>query len=93
MAETEKDWYRKGVLLKRDSQYLKAIRAFDQAIDHKIKLAEAYYERALCYYRLGNSRQAASDLAAAALLGCKSAEFWSTYDRKKYLKSDEHNES
>jgi tetratricopeptide (TPR) repeat protein len=93
MAETEKDWYQKGVQLKSNSRYQKAIQAFDQAIDHKIKLAEAYFERGVCFYKLGNNRQASKDLAAAALLGCKAAEFWSKYDRKKYLKSDEDNES
>ena len=93
MVLMDKDWHRKGLQLKHKGRYQKAIQAFDQAIDHKIKLADAYYERALCFYKLGNSQQAASDLAAAALLGCKAAEFWSKYDRKKYLKSDEDNES
>ncbi|MBW2436144.1 MAG: hypothetical protein JRF29_02620 [Deltaproteobacteria bacterium] len=93
MAVTEKDWYQKGVQLKCSRRYQKAIQAFDQAIDHKIKLAEAYFERGVCFYKLGNNRQASKDLAAAALLGCKAAEFWSKYDRKKYLKSDEDNES
>ena len=93
MAETEKDWYQKGLQLKCNSLYQKAIHAFDQAIDHKIKLAEAYYERALCFYKLGNTRQATDDLAAAAMLGCEAAEFWSKYDRSKFKKSDEDSES
>jgi tetratricopeptide (TPR) repeat protein len=93
LALMDKDWHQKGLQLKQKGQYQKAIQAFDQAIDHKIKLAEAYYERALCFYKLGNSRQAANDLAAAALLGCRAAEFWSKYDRKKFLKSDEDNEA
>lgn len=93
MAVTEQDWYQKGLQLKCNRRYQKAIQAFDQAIDHKIKLAEAYYERALCFYKLGNSQQAANDLAAAALLGCEAAEFWSRHDRNKLKTSDEDNES
>jgi tetratricopeptide (TPR) repeat protein len=93
MALMEKDWHQKGLQLKQKGQYQKAIQAFNQAIDHKIKLAEAYFERGVCFYKLGNNRQASKDLAAAALLGCKAAEFWSKYDRKKYLKSDEDNEA
>jgi tetratricopeptide (TPR) repeat protein len=93
MALMEKDWHQKGLQLKHKGQYQKAIQAFDQAIDHKIKLAEAYYERALCFYKLGNSQQAANDLAAAALLGCNAAEFWSKYDRNRFKKSDEDSES
>ncbi len=93
MAATKKDGYQKGLELKQKGHYQKAIHAFDQAIDHKIRLAEAYYERALCFYKLSNSQQAANDLAAAALLVCKAAEFWSKYDRKKYQKSDENNDT
>ena len=93
MAVTEIDWYQKGLQLKQKGRYQKAIQAFNQAIDHKIKFAEAYFERAVCFYRLGNYQQATSDLAAAALLGCEAAEFWSKYDRKKIQKPDEDNES
>lgn len=93
MAVTDKDWYQKGVQLKCSSRYQKAIQAFNQAIDHKIKLAEAYFERAICFYKLGNTQQAANDLAAAAVLGCEAAEFWSKYDKNKFRKSDEDNES
>ncbi|MGD8990916.1 MAG: tetratricopeptide repeat protein [Desulfobacterales bacterium] len=93
MTETKKDWHHMGLQLMQKGQYRKAIQVFDQAIDHKIKLAEAYFERGVCFYKLGNNRQAANDLAAAALLGCKAAEFWSKYDRKKFLKSDKENEA
>ena len=93
MAETEKDWYQKGIQLRQERRYQKAIQAFNQAIDNEIKFAEAYFERGICFYRLGNTRQAAEDLAAAAMLGCKAAEFWSRYDRNKSQKSDEDIES
>ena len=93
MAVIGKDWYQKGVQLKLNSRYQKAIQAFNQAIDHKIKLAESYFERAICFYKLGNTQQAANDLAAAAVLGCEAAEFWSKCDKNKFRKSDEDAES
>ena len=92
MAETEKNWYQKGLQLKQKGHYQKAIQAFNRAIDNKIKFAEAYFERGVCFYKLGNYRQASNDLAAAALLGCKAAELWSKYDRNKFKKSDEDSE-
>ncbi len=92
MAETEKDGYQNGLQLKQKGHYQKAIQAFNRAIDHKINLAEAYFQRGVCFYKLGNSRQAADDLGAAALLGCEAAEFWGQYDTNKFKKSDEDNE-
>jgi tetratricopeptide (TPR) repeat protein len=92
MAETENDWYQEGLQLKQKGHYQKAIHAFNQAIDHKIKFAEAYFERGVCFYKLGNNRQAADDLAAAAMLGCEAAEFWSKHDRNKFKEPDEENE-
>ena len=93
VAVTEKDWYQKGVQLKQKGHYQKAIEAFNQAIDNEIKIAQAYFERGVCFYKLGQHRQATDDLAAAAMLGCEAAEFWSKYDRKKFQKPDEDNES
>jgi tetratricopeptide (TPR) repeat protein len=93
MTERDKDWYQQGLQLKQKGQYQKAIHAFNQAIDHKIKFAEAYLERGICFYNLGNSRQATDDLAAAAMLGCEAAELWSKYDKNKFKKSTEDKES
>lgn len=87
------NWYEEGRRLKREGHLGKAIEALNLAIDHKIKFAEAYFERGLCFYKLGNNRQATNDLAAAALLGCEAAEFWTKYDRNKYKKSAEDSES
>ena len=86
MAETEKDWYQEGLQLRQKGHYQEAIQAFNQAIDNKMKFAEAYFERGLCFYKLGIDRQATSDLAAAAMLGCEAAELWSKYDKKKFQK-------
>ena len=93
MAVNKKDWYQKGLQLKQKGHYQKAIQAFNQAIDNQIKFAEAYFERGVCFYKLGNNRQATDDLAAAAMLGCKAAEFWSKHDRKELKKSDKDDES
>jgi tetratricopeptide (TPR) repeat protein len=93
MAVTEKDWYQKGLQYRQKGRYQKAIQSFNQAIENKIKFAEAYFERGVCFYKLGNTLQAAEDLAAAAMLGCEAAEFWSKYDRNKFKKSDEDSES
>ena len=93
MAVTGKDWYRKGLQLKQKGHYKKAIRAFSQAIDNKIRFAEAYFERGLCFYKLGNGRQAADDLAASAVLGCEAAEFWCRYDKNRFKKPDEDHPS
>lgn len=60
-----------------------AIQAFDLAIDMKIECAQAFFNRGVCHYRLGNYRQAKDDLGAAALLGCKDALLWSKFEHKK----------
>ena len=91
MALTDKDWYQKGLQLKQKGHYQKAIQAFNQAIDNKIKFAEAYFERGVCFYKLGNNREATYDLAAAAVLGCEAAEFWSKHDKNKLKKLDGDN--
>ncbi|MEJ2730893.1 MAG: tetratricopeptide repeat protein [Deltaproteobacteria bacterium] len=93
MAETDKNWYQQGLRLKQKGHYQEAIHAFNQAIDHKIKFAESYFERGICFYKLGNNRQAADDLAAAAMLGCEAAELWSKHDRSRLRKSEEDHES
>jgi tetratricopeptide (TPR) repeat protein len=44
MAVNETDWYQKGLQLRQKGHYQKAIHAFNQAIDNKIKFAEAYFD-------------------------------------------------
>ena len=60
-----------------------AIEAFNLAIDNDIERTQAYFYRAVCYYRLGNYRQSKNDMEAAALLGCQDALFWSKFETKK----------
>ncbi|MGD9373205.1 MAG: tetratricopeptide repeat protein [Desulfobacterales bacterium] len=83
------DWYEKGRRYMLDGSHSKAIRAFNLAIDNKINCARTYFERGVCHYRLGNYLQAASDLEAAALLGCKDAFFWSKYETKESRNTDD----
>ena len=59
-----------------------AIQAFDLCIDMKLECAQAFFNRGVCHYRLGNYRQAKEDLGAAALLGCKDAFLWSEFEQK-----------
>ncbi len=65
-----------------------AIEAFELAIDNDIERAQAYFYRAVCYYRLGNYRQSKNDMEAAALLGCQDALFWSKFETKKPADDD-----
>jgi tetratricopeptide (TPR) repeat protein len=78
-----KDCFEEGRRRMSDGCDAEAIQAFDLAIDNNIEPAQAYFNRGVCHYRLGNYRQAKDDLEAAALLGCKDALFWSKYETKK----------
>lgn len=66
-----------------DGHTKEAIQAFDLAIDMNIECAQAFFNRGVCHYRIGNYRQAKDDLEAAALLGCKDAFPWSKFEQKK----------
>ena len=77
------DWYEEGRRRMSTGCPAEAIQAFNLAIDKKMTCAQAYFNRGVCNYRLGNYRQAKNDLEAAALLGCKDALFWSKYETKK----------
>ncbi len=77
------DFYEEGLRRMSDGCHAEAIQAFNLAIDRKIARAQAYFNRGVCNYRLGNYHQAKNDLEAAALLGCKDALFWSKYETKK----------
>ena len=83
------DWYEEGRRYMHDGYLSKAIYAFNLAIENNINHARTYFERGVCHYRLGNYHQAASDLEAAALLGCNDAFFWSKYETKKSKRADD----
>jgi tetratricopeptide (TPR) repeat protein len=75
----DKDWYAKGRCLTRNGRHREAIEALNLAINKNSLYAEAYFVRGACHYTLGSYRQAGDDLDAAALLGCRDAQFWSKY--------------
>ena len=76
---TAQDWFEKGRRLARDGRHREAIEAFNRAIAKVPAHGEAYFERGACCYALGSYHQAADDIDAAAILGCREAQFWSKY--------------
>ena len=74
-----KDWYERGQGLTLDGRHKEAIEALDQAIAKDPASAEAYFARGACYYKLGRYDQAGDDIDAAAILGCRDAQFWSKH--------------
>jgi hypothetical protein len=66
-------WYEKGHGLTVSGRYGEAVRAFDKAIAVKKNFAEAFFGRAVCHIKLGDSKKADDDILAAARLGNKEA--------------------
>jgi len=66
-----------GRVLRSEGKYLESIKALTLAIKKNSEFGKAYFERAVCYYKLGSYIKAKSDLQAAATLGCEEAQFWS----------------
>ena len=74
-----KDWCERGQRLTQDGRHREAIEALNQAIAKDPGCAEAYFVRSACYYALGRYDQAGEDIDAAAILGCRDAQFWSKH--------------
>jgi tetratricopeptide (TPR) repeat protein len=74
-----KDWYERGQRLTQDGRHREAIEALDRAIAKNPACAEAYFARGACYYTLGRYDLAGDDIDAAAILGCRDAQFWSKH--------------
>ena len=87
---TAKDWFEKGRRLAQDGRHSEAIEAFNRAIAGVPAYAEAYFGRGACYYALGSYHQAADDIDAAAILGCRDAQFWSRHAIQPLAKIDEN---
>jgi len=87
---SDEDWYEKGRRLTQDGRHREAIEALDMAIDQNPLYAEAYFVRGACHYKLGSYRQAGDDLDAAALLGCRDAQFWSKFTINASKKSNDN---
>jgi len=74
-----KEWYQRGQRLSRDGRHREAIEALNQAIAKDPTYAEAYFARGGCYYAQGRYDRAGDDMDAAAILGCRDAQFWSKH--------------
>ncbi len=68
------DRVEKGKSLFRNGQYDEALKVFNSAIELKPNYAIAYYNRAIVYNKLGDHKQAESDLKEACYLGHKKAQ-------------------
>ena len=75
-----RQWYRKGRILADAGKHREAVEAFTAALKKDAELGEAYFARSASHYLLGRYPQAAADLDAAALMGCRDAQFWSRYE-------------
>jgi tetratricopeptide (TPR) repeat protein len=76
------EWLNEGKRLTEENRHKEAIEAFDSAIQANCRYAEAYFARGACHYVMGNYRHTGDDLNAAALLGCRLAQFWSIFSTK-----------
>lgn len=73
-------WCQKGQALANAGRHREALAAFTTALRRNPELADAYFYRSASYYQLGRYVQAGQDLDAAAILGCRDAQFWSRYE-------------
>ena len=71
--------YANAQRLARDGKYVEAIDVFDQIININNGFAEAYFERGVCSYKIGQYHRATDDINAATVLGCETAQMWSRY--------------
>ena len=93
LGYSAKDLYERGKSLTQDGRHREAIKALDQAIAKDPACAEAYFARGACYYVLGRYDQAGDDVDAAAILGCRDAQFWSRHSIPGLtIKADDHQE-
>ncbi len=75
-----RQWYTRARRLMQSEKYDQAVDACSRAIDADRQYAAAYFCRGACQYMLGRYRNAAADMDAAALFGCRDAQFWSRYE-------------
>ena len=80
----------KGRQLFSDADYANAAKAFDRVIDFNTGFGQAYFERGVCYYQLGQYHRAMDDFNAAAVLGCETAQIWC---RHQITITDQKNEN
>lgn len=66
-------YFNKGNLYYYRDDYTSAISCYTKAIDSKADFGEAYYNRGITYFRLGNFEQGMADLSRAGELGIVSS--------------------
>ncbi len=76
--QNSKELFDNGRVLRTEGNYFESIKALTSAIDENAEFGKAYFERAVCYYKIGSYIKAKNDLQAAAIFGCKEAIFWSS---------------
>jgi tetratricopeptide (TPR) repeat protein len=86
---TADEWYQDGQHLRSSGRYAEAIAAFSRAIERNRLFADAYFSRSACHYALRHYQQAQEDLNAAAVFGCRVAQFWSRFEIKMPDEPDE----
>ena len=79
LESNDRNWYEKGRRLASQGSHKEAIEVLDLAIAEDPLNADAYFVRGASQYALGNYRDAGDDLDAAAILGCRDAQFWSKH--------------
>lgn len=79
---TADEYYRDGQRLRASGRYAEAVSAFSRAIERNRLFGEAYFSRGACHYTLRRYQQAREDFNAAALFGCRVAQFWSRFEIK-----------
>jgi tetratricopeptide (TPR) repeat protein len=88
-----RSWYNKGQKLALSRKYSEAVKAFDKAIEEDITFADAYYERGLCYHKLGDYHREIDDINTAAKHGNVSAQIYTSQHLKcpkcGYIKEDD----
>lgn len=71
-GQTAQDWFKKGIILTENLEYVAAVKAFSSAIDiNYIPLIDAYIERGNAYMRIGGEtyvNQALDDYKKATIL-------------------------
>ena len=85
-------WLDEGRRLVQENRHKEAIQAYNSAIQADCRNAEAYFARGACHYVMGNYHQAADDIDAAAILGCRDAQFWSNFDTNPSSKDAAHDD-
>jgi tetratricopeptide (TPR) repeat protein len=78
--EDADQWCQKGQALADAGRHREALAAFTKALSRNPELAQAYFYRSASYYHIGRYVQAGQDLDAAAILGCRDAQFWSRFE-------------